>query len=45
MSSMRRPEYDDLIAVLARNWWAIAIRGVLGISFGSHERRSGSRRK
>ena len=27
-------EYDPLIAMLARNWWAIAIRGVLGILFG-----------
>ena len=27
-------EYDPMIAVLARNWWAIAIRGVLGILFG-----------
>ena len=34
MSSMASPEYDDLVAVLARNWWAIAIRGVLGILFG-----------
>jgi uncharacterized membrane protein HdeD (DUF308 family) len=34
MSSMTSPEYGDLVAVLARNWWAIAIRGVLGILFG-----------
>jgi len=27
-------EFDPMIAVLARNWWAIAIRGVLGILFG-----------
>ncbi|MGP0092080.1 MAG: HdeD family acid-resistance protein [Xanthobacteraceae bacterium] len=27
-------EYDLMIAVLAQNWWAIAIRGVLGILFG-----------
>jgi len=27
-------ELDPVIAVLARNWWAIAIRGVLGILFG-----------
>lgn len=26
--------YDPMIAVLAKNWWAIAIRGVLGILFG-----------
>jgi uncharacterized membrane protein HdeD (DUF308 family) len=34
MSSITSSEYDDLVAVLARNWWAIAIRGVLGILFG-----------
>ena len=34
MSSMAPPEYDNLVAVLARNWWAIAIRGILGILFG-----------
>lgn len=28
------PEYDLMIAVLARNWWAIGIRGVLAILFG-----------
>ncbi len=28
------PEYDLMIAVLAQNWWAIGIRGVLGILFG-----------
>ncbi len=28
------PEYDLLIAMLARNWWAIGIRGVVGILFG-----------
>ena len=27
-------EYDPLIAALAQNWWAIAIRGVAGILFG-----------
>ncbi|MGP0092099.1 MAG: HdeD family acid-resistance protein [Xanthobacteraceae bacterium] len=27
-------EYDLMIAVLAQNWWAIGIRGVLGILFG-----------
>ena len=27
-------EYDPMIAVLAQNWWAIGIRGVLGILFG-----------
>ncbi|MBL6618558.1 MAG: HdeD family acid-resistance protein [Reyranella sp.] len=26
--------YERLIAVLADNWWAIAVRGVLGILFG-----------
>jgi uncharacterized membrane protein HdeD (DUF308 family) len=25
---------DPMVAVLARNWWAIAIRGALGILFG-----------
>jgi uncharacterized membrane protein HdeD (DUF308 family) len=28
------PEYEPMIAVLAQNWWAIGIRGVLGILFG-----------
>ena len=28
------PEYEAMIAVLAKNWWAIAVRGVLGILFG-----------
>ncbi len=28
------PQYDGLIAVLARNWWAVAIRGALAILFG-----------
>jgi len=28
------PEYEPMIAVLARNWWAIGLRGVLGILFG-----------
>jgi uncharacterized membrane protein HdeD (DUF308 family) len=27
-------EYEPMIAVLARNWWAIGLRGVLGILFG-----------
>ena len=27
-------EFDPMITMLARNWWAIAIRGVLGILFG-----------
>jgi uncharacterized membrane protein HdeD (DUF308 family) len=26
--------YDDMSAALARNWWAIALRGVFGILFG-----------
>lgn len=29
-----RSDYDPLISVLANNWWAIAVRGVLGILFG-----------
>ena len=28
------PAYELMIAVLAQNWWAIGIRGVLGILFG-----------
>ncbi len=27
-------EFDPMIAMLARNWWAIAIRGIVGILFG-----------
>jgi uncharacterized membrane protein HdeD (DUF308 family) len=30
----RSPGYDLMVTVLAKNWWAIAIRGVLGILFG-----------
>jgi uncharacterized membrane protein HdeD (DUF308 family) len=32
--SVAAPEYEPMIAVLAQNWWAIGIRGVLGILFG-----------
>lgn len=28
------PAYEAMIAVLAKNWWAVGIRGVLGILFG-----------
>ena len=28
------PAHEPMIAMLARNWWAIAIRGVVGILFG-----------
>jgi len=28
------PEYELMVDVLAKNWWAIGIRGVLGIVFG-----------
>jgi len=28
------PAYEAIVAVLAKNWWAIGIRGVLGILFG-----------
>jgi uncharacterized membrane protein HdeD (DUF308 family) len=28
------PVYEAMIAVLAKNWWALGIRGVLGILFG-----------
>jgi uncharacterized membrane protein HdeD (DUF308 family) len=28
------PAYESMIAVLAKNWWAVGIRGVLGILFG-----------
>jgi uncharacterized membrane protein HdeD (DUF308 family) len=27
-------QYDAMVAVLVKNWWAIALRGVLGILFG-----------
>jgi uncharacterized membrane protein HdeD (DUF308 family) len=30
----RPPGYELMIHVLAKNWWAIGIRGVLGILFG-----------
>jgi uncharacterized membrane protein HdeD (DUF308 family) len=30
----RRPGHELMVAVLAKNWWAIGIRGVLGILFG-----------
>lgn len=30
----RAPGYELLIAVLAKNWWAVGIRGVLAILFG-----------
>jgi uncharacterized membrane protein HdeD (DUF308 family) len=32
--SVAAPEYEPMIAALAQNWWAIGIRGVLGILFG-----------
>jgi uncharacterized membrane protein HdeD (DUF308 family) len=28
------PRYEEMIAVLAKNWWAIGLRGVLAILFG-----------
>jgi uncharacterized membrane protein HdeD (DUF308 family) len=28
------PAYEAMIGVLAKNWWAVGIRGVLGILFG-----------
>jgi uncharacterized membrane protein HdeD (DUF308 family) len=28
------PAHEAMIAVLAKNWWAVGIRGVLGILFG-----------
>ena len=28
------PEYELLIAVLVRNWWAVGIRGAVAIAFG-----------
>jgi uncharacterized membrane protein HdeD (DUF308 family) len=28
------PEYEPMIVVLARNWWAVGLRGVLAIVFG-----------
>jgi uncharacterized membrane protein HdeD (DUF308 family) len=33
MPEIGRPS-DQMSAVLARNWWAVAIRGVLGLVFG-----------
>lgn len=33
MTSVTSSEYDDLVWS-TKNWWAIAIRGVLGILFG-----------
>jgi uncharacterized membrane protein HdeD (DUF308 family) len=28
------PAHEAMIAVLAKNWWAVGIRGVIGILFG-----------
>ncbi len=28
------PAYEAMVAVLAKNWWAVGIRGTLGILFG-----------
>ena len=33
-SRVTASKYDAMIAVLTQNWWAIAIRGVVGILFG-----------
>ena len=33
-SILRGAVHDAMISVLAENWWAIGIRGVLGILFG-----------
>jgi len=34
LHSAGSPEYELMMAVLAQNWWAIGIRGVLAIVFG-----------
>ena len=34
LSRMSSPVDESMVAVLAKNWWAIGIRGALGILFG-----------
>jgi hypothetical protein len=33
-STFRTPDANDMNAILVRNWWLFALRGLVGVSFG-----------